>query len=46
MAVRLPLGMVGNFDDTETVAQEAFVKAYLSIERLKQTDRFGVLRQS
>lgn len=35
------LGMIGNFDDAETIAQEAFVKAYLSIETLKDPTRFG-----
>lgn len=35
------LGMNSDFDDAETVAQEAFVQAYLSLDKLNDPTRFG-----
>jgi len=35
------LGMISDFDDAETVAQEAFVQAYLSLDKLNDPTRFG-----
>ena len=35
------LSMVGNFDDAETIAHEAFVRAYLNIESLQDPNHFG-----
>lgn len=35
------LGMINDFDDAENVAQEAFVQAYLSLDKLKEPAHFG-----
>jgi len=39
-AVGLALGILGNRDDAAEVAQEAFLKAHLSLGRLSQPERF------
>ena len=35
------LSLVEGFDDAESAAQESFVQAYLTLDRLENPDRFG-----